>query len=199
MRTIEARLAFTVAALSLGVAGCDESVLKGMEGRWRGTIVCYSGTAELTTHFTLEGDNLVGTAQTRYKDNNKAWDAKAHAATSCQEDTCTSDKDCPLGFDTGDAHAGELRRCEINPKCASRCNGATQGCDPCENCTPCQLCDRCSTSWLPVILNLSDENVLVPDPTLKLWRVGSSFLKGSVEDYCPDPLSLHPVVELHKD
>ena len=198
METKAACIAFILGAL----VGCDESILAGMEGRWRGTIVCFDGTAELTTHFTLEGDKLVGTAQTRFKDNNKSWQAKAAAASSCQEDTCRSSRDCPLGFDTGDANAGDLRQCIINPKCENRCksgDGLVQSCDPCKNCEPCQICDKCRADWLPILLELEDQEVLVPDPKLKLWRIGSSFLKGSVRDYCANEHSLHPVVELHKD
>jgi len=201
METTVARIAFIVVLL-LGGAGCPDPELKGLEGRWAGTIYCSDGASELTMHFTLEGDNLVGTAQTRYKDNNKAWQSRGQAGTSCEDDICRSSRDCPVGFVNSDAYAGELRTCVLNQKCADRCvKGDTllSSCDPCANCTPCQVCDACSTDWLPVKVQLSDENVLIPDPTLKLWRIGSTLLKGSIFDYCTDEQTLHPVVELNKD
>lgn len=204
METNPPRAAFIQIALALLLfgSGCQDSELKGMEGRWTGTIYCFNGSSELSMFFTLEGSTLVGTAQIRYKDNNKDWEARGSAGGSCEDDTCRTDRDCPLGFNTGDASAGDLRKCVLNQKCKDKCvKGDTllPGCDPCENCTPCQVCDACSTGWLPIKVVLSDEDVLIPDPQLKLWRIGTSFLKGSVFDYCPDEQSLHPVVELHKD
>jgi hypothetical protein len=196
METITARASFIVFLL---LAGCEESVLEGMAGRWAGTVFCFSGEGELTMHLTIEGSKLVGTGQTRFKGNNKSWKATGSAATSCIEDTCRSYRDCPFGYDTGDFRAGDLRKCIINPTCAAKCKSGDPKCDPCQECKPCQICDRCREDWLPVNLLFEDDHVLVPDPELKLWRFGSAFIKGSIYDFCPDAKALWPVVELHKD
>jgi hypothetical protein len=185
----------------LALAACQESKLQGLEGRWDGTVICVGGTVQVTMSLSVEGNSLSGSAQTRYKDNNKQWDVKGKGATTCQEDSCHSDRDCPLGFDDGDAQAGELRKCALNPVCAQRCQTGDAGgnCDPCANCKPCQLCLNCQESWLPVLLTYADEDVLIPDPELKLWRFGDFFLKGSIVDYCPDGQTLHAEVELRKN
>ena len=182
------------------LCGCETSVLKGLEGRWTGTILCFGGSSELNLFFTLEGEKLVGTAQTRFKSNNKAWEASGAVAKSCQEDTCRSSRDCPGAVGTDDAQSQALRACVINPVCQATCglDAKVGSCDPCLGCTPCQVCDQCRPDWLPIRAVLHDDDASLKDPELKLWRFGEQFLKGSIRDFCPDEKALHPEVELRK-
>jgi hypothetical protein len=202
------RVVFIVLSLSLllPLAGCP-SDLAGLEGRWQGTITCSDGTADLTMGLEIEGDNVVGTAQIRAKENNTAWSVNGVEAKGCAEDVCRTDKDCPSG-------SGEPRRCGsdekgtplYNPACIEqmkkrnpKCVAPSDSCNPCIECLYCLKCSKCEPSWMPVLLTFSDKVVIRQDPQLKLWRYTEQTLRGTIERYCADTTTLRPEVALHKD
>jgi hypothetical protein len=202
------RVVFTMLSLSLALplAGCP-SDLAGLEGRWQGSIICYEGTSDLTLGLEIEGDNVVGTAQIRAKENNTAWTVSGAAVQSCEEDVCRTDKDCP-------SSSGEPRRCGAdqkgtplyNPACIEqmkkrnpKCVAPSDSCNPCVGCLYCLKCSKCEPGWMPVQLTFEDKAVILPDPQVKLWRYTEQTLRGTIERYCADSTMLRPEVALHKD
>lgn len=197
----------TAALAALPLLGCKDSVLAGLEGRWEGTIQCFGQQSTLALTLSVDGDTMIGSGQTRTRDNNTNWSVRGAFATSCAEDTCTDDLDCRRGFRSGDASAGELRKCVINKLCTKnmnvdpRCSKKGANCNPCDYCSPninCQVCDECREDWLPLKLTLRDEAVQLDNPEFKLWRYGDTYMRGTVLGFCADEQALHPDVQLSK-
>jgi hypothetical protein len=190
-----------VASLLVLLAGCQDTALEGLEGRWSGKIACFEATSDITMGLTVEGEVLVGTAQIRNKDQTTEWDIRGTPVKTCNDDICRWEQDCP-------SDTGELRKCGVNPVCeaavkqrpgCSGDGGSGMECDPCLNCQPCLLCEKCDPQWLPITFTFKDINVQLPDPWLKIWRYGNTFLKGTIQSFCLDEENQVPGVELSKD
>jgi hypothetical protein len=197
---------FTAVSLLLW-GGCEDEKLAGLQGRWEGTIICYEGESDITVGLDVYGSKIEGTAHIRSRDNNTTWSVAGASTQSCKEDTCRSSKECP-------SEDGEPRRCGpppgsspesyYNPACVEQvknnpeCQKQGANCDPCQYCHDCMLCASCNSNWLPLKITLQDDNAILPDPWLKMWRYSEWTMVGTIAKFCANDEAMKPEVELRK-
>ncbi|MCA9667880.1 MAG: hypothetical protein KC503_19915 [Myxococcales bacterium] len=161
-------------ALLVSAPACSGSDLKGLEGRWNGTIRCVAYTATIAMGLQVFGDALSGDAQTRNSTVTSDWKVEGAQETLTRKAECPDDS------------------CQVDSDCAGKGGGT---CNSLGLCRPC-LVDE---SWRRVTLTIVDQDVQSPDPKLELERFGDERLTGTASGFCPDENLSTPQVTLEKD
>lgn len=182
------------------LAGCTESSIESLHGRWDGRIVCRGGqVSTISIGFDIDGDSIRGTAITRTAGVNKEWEIKGRQIRckrwiSCLDDSCNDDSDCQSKHE-GVPAAPSFGEAQC-PAEAPEGESAQSSCSSFGQCTPCTE----EQAYARLVVTLMDGNDQITDPELNVARAGSTRLDGTITAFCADESLLGaPQVELDKD
>lgn len=204
MRLVELRLSdrlrwgLLLSVLVLG-AGCEESSVASLQGRWDGEIRCAKDTSTISISFEINGESIGGNAYTRTLGVTKEWRLSGRRIgcvryARCPDDSCSSQAECKtkhISTPIDDITYGD----EECPAEAEPGLGESSFCNPQGICQPC-LEPR---GYSRLLLPLADDNEQIPDPMLDVARAGEIRLEGTIRGFCPDEFLAEPQVVLTKE
>ncbi|PID39362.1 MAG: hypothetical protein CSB49_01510 [Proteobacteria bacterium] len=209
-------------ALVFVLAGCSESSVASLQGRWDGEIRCPGSLRELSIAFDISGESIGGeafitTSAVRVEFDVTGQQVLCQRYVRCLDDSCSSDKACASRHDgvafpnegkvvkEGSDEAKALRA-RLDARYGKGCPVAVPIGTPREQetssrCSNLGFCEPClqQQRYRRVLVTLEGPTGGAARPELDLSRDGETRLSGTIRNYCDDVSQAEPHVELERE